>query len=97
VYGPVRTVVWQGPAGNRRPYADLVGNPESNILVMRYGELKTPTRICSVHATNTKSLRRMSRGAKNSRFPLNPKPKCWVSDRSGAPSCTVLKHDPISV
>jgi len=23
VYGPVRTVVWQGSAGNRRPYADL--------------------------------------------------------------------------
>jgi len=22
VYGPVRTVVWQGSAGNRRPYAD---------------------------------------------------------------------------
>jgi hypothetical protein len=23
VYGPVRTVVWQGSAGNRRPYADV--------------------------------------------------------------------------
>jgi len=23
VYGPVRTVVWQGSAGNRCPYADL--------------------------------------------------------------------------
>jgi hypothetical protein len=22
VYGPVRTVVWQGSTGNRRPYAD---------------------------------------------------------------------------
>ena len=22
VYGPVRTVVWQGSAGDRRPYAD---------------------------------------------------------------------------
>src|SRR6266446_5552050 len=29
VYGPVRTVVWQGSAGDRRPYADLVvGYPE---------------------------------------------------------------------
>jgi group II intron maturase len=27
VYGPVRTVVWQGSAGDRRPYADLVGDP----------------------------------------------------------------------
>ena len=25
VYGPVRTVVWQGPAGDRRPYADRGG------------------------------------------------------------------------
>jgi hypothetical protein len=24
VYGPVRTVVWQGSEGDRRPYADLV-------------------------------------------------------------------------
>jgi hypothetical protein len=28
VYGPVRTVVWQGSAGDRRPYADLVGKWE---------------------------------------------------------------------
>jgi hypothetical protein len=27
VYGPVRTVVWQGSVGDHRPYADLVGNP----------------------------------------------------------------------
>ena len=30
VYGPVRTVVWQGSAGDRRPYANLTGNPELN-------------------------------------------------------------------
>jgi len=29
VYGPVRTVVWQGSAGNRRPYADQVDISES--------------------------------------------------------------------
>jgi hypothetical protein len=28
VYGPVRTVVWQGSAGDRRPYADLTGNTD---------------------------------------------------------------------
>ena len=28
VYGPVRTVVWQGSVGDRRPYADLVGVAE---------------------------------------------------------------------
>jgi hypothetical protein len=27
VYGPVRTVVWQGSAGDCRPYADLTGKP----------------------------------------------------------------------
>ena len=30
VYGPVRTVVWQGSAGDRRPYADLTGYTEVN-------------------------------------------------------------------
>jgi hypothetical protein len=30
VYGPVRTVVWQGSAGDRRPYADLTSKPEVN-------------------------------------------------------------------
>jgi hypothetical protein len=28
VYGPVRTVVWQGSAGDRRPYANLTGYSE---------------------------------------------------------------------
>jgi len=32
VYGPVRTVVWQGSAGNRGPYADL-RTAEANILL----------------------------------------------------------------
>jgi hypothetical protein len=26
VYGPVRTVVWQGSAGDCRPYADQIAN-----------------------------------------------------------------------
>ena len=26
MYGPVRTVVWQGSAGDRRPYADPVAH-----------------------------------------------------------------------
>jgi hypothetical protein len=30
VYGPVRTVVWQGSVGDRRPYADLVANLHLN-------------------------------------------------------------------
>ena len=29
VYGPVCTVVWQGSAGDRRPYADQVGMTNS--------------------------------------------------------------------
>jgi hypothetical protein len=28
VYGPVRTVVWQGSVGDRRPYADLTPHPD---------------------------------------------------------------------
>ena len=35
MYGPVRTVVWQGSAGDRRPYADLTGKPETIGLKMR--------------------------------------------------------------
>ena len=34
MYGPVRTVVWQGSAGNRRPYADLTPLPE---MTTRFG------------------------------------------------------------
>ena len=30
MYGPVRTVVWQGSAGDRRPYADLSGFTGTN-------------------------------------------------------------------
>src|SRR4051812_14674229 len=29
VYGPVRTVVWQGSVGDHRPYADQVGKSET--------------------------------------------------------------------
>ena len=32
VYGPVRTVVWQGSAGDRRPYADQVRFSECGFL-----------------------------------------------------------------
>jgi hypothetical protein len=33
VYGPVRTVVWQGSVGDRRPYADQVGDPGNTPLI----------------------------------------------------------------
>jgi hypothetical protein len=33
VYGPVRTVVWQGSAGDRRPYADLTAHSDTIGLV----------------------------------------------------------------
>ena len=36
MYGPVRTVVWQGSAGDRRPYADLVGYWEFNFWLARH-------------------------------------------------------------
>jgi len=33
VYGPVRTVVWQGSAGDRRPYADqnALAKPDQDV------------------------------------------------------------------
>jgi len=31
VYGSVRTVVWQGSVGDRRPYADLTSNSEGKL------------------------------------------------------------------
>ena len=33
MYGPVCTVVWQGLAGDRRPYADLTGFYEKVVKV----------------------------------------------------------------
>jgi len=46
VYGPVRTVVWQGSAGDRRPYANLVGHskavpPWGNAQIPSVSEKKT--------------------------------------------------------
>ena len=37
VYGPVRTVVWQGSAGDCRPYADLGGNPKLSRFGATFG------------------------------------------------------------
>jgi len=42
VYGPVRTVVWQGSAGDRRPYADqvdLTPDLEAKTLTVRLHHL----------------------------------------------------------
>jgi hypothetical protein len=33
VYGPVRTVVWQGSAGDRRPYADQTALPQKWLII----------------------------------------------------------------
>ena len=33
VYGPVRTVVWQGSAGDRRPYADQTPLSDNGMIV----------------------------------------------------------------
>ena len=41
VYGPVRTVVWQGSVGDRRPYADLTRHSE----VGRAGHLTRPEHV----------------------------------------------------
>src|SRR5450755_3054732 len=46
VYGPVRTVVWQGAAGNCRPYADQTGYPS----MFRKGSPTGPA-VCGVGMT----------------------------------------------
>jgi len=45
VYGPVRTVVWQGSAGDRRPYADLKGKQEGTELTSRLPTIQKLTPI----------------------------------------------------
>ena len=47
VYGPVCTVVWQGSAGDRRPYADQtasweVGSPAHGGIVMEHNPTWSP-------------------------------------------------------
>ena len=37
MYAPVRTVVWQGSAGDRRPYADQVTFEEISIHLLQAG------------------------------------------------------------
>ena len=61
VYGPVRTVVWQGSAGDRRPYADLVGNWEVNFWFARHSPremdratIRAPERWCMGLSTGTR-------------------------------------------
>jgi len=38
VYGPVRTVVWQGSAGNRCPYADQIAKSLNERLCLLTGQ-----------------------------------------------------------
>ncbi len=45
MYGPVRTVVWQGSAGNRCPYADLTPKPDMCLHIS--GELPNPSRMAA--------------------------------------------------
>jgi hypothetical protein len=35
VYGPVRTVVWQGSAGDRGPYADQTALWDMRVVILR--------------------------------------------------------------
>src|SRR5437879_4216344 len=66
VYGPVRTVVWQGSAGDRRPYADSSGPSYAHLtllteLVNRVWQVPTLTRgatFCCRYAASFGCLRR---------------------------------------
>ena len=61
MYGPVRTVVWQGSAGDRRPYADQVPFLESGIsdvcLGTTVGTAQTTTK--RVSASESSVARRL--------------------------------------
>ncbi len=42
MYGPVRTVVWQGSAGDCRPYADQTGLPDMLLTLRSFRGAKAP-------------------------------------------------------
>jgi len=54
VYGPVRTVVWPGSAGDRRPYADLVGHSKVIAQLLVNGNLN----VCTSPDTYDNATRR---------------------------------------
>ncbi len=62
VYGPVRTVVWQGSVGDRRPYADLVAK---GLLIHRKRHLACYriVRHCETIPAFTKSVPLISSSA----------------------------------
>ena len=55
VYGPVRTVVWQGSAGNRCPYADQTGYSDKWMLGW-LGKVRRPSRVLHDRATTQPEL-----------------------------------------
>jgi Group II intron, maturase-specific domain len=55
VYGPVRTVVWQGSAGDCRPYADLTGYSDKWMLGW-LGKVRRPSRVLHDRATTQPEL-----------------------------------------
>jgi hypothetical protein len=56
VYGPVRTVVWQGSAGDRRPYANLTGNSEISGLETGTGDSACQAEISRSGTSDLRNL-----------------------------------------
>jgi hypothetical protein len=56
VYGPVRTVVWQGSAGDRGPYADQTGIWEVMVRVLSQVRRKLLSALVSAHQRPLPSL-----------------------------------------
>ena len=66
MYGSVRTVVWQGSVGDRRPYADQVGFAPVNCQFARQNEAARNSGEFSVIPILNESLR----GRENPREPV---------------------------
>jgi hypothetical protein len=70
VYGPVRTVVWQGSAGDRRPYADLVAHSERARSAGPSTARRPPTRDLSRRAFDKSNVYGMAANAETDRLAL---------------------------
>jgi hypothetical protein len=73
VYGPVRTVVWQGSAGDRRPYADLTGHSEVKTSARLARSTEPEVGICEGKLTDSGWLKGPQKGSCD-RF-------CIIADR----------------
>jgi hypothetical protein len=77
VYGPVRTVVWQGSVGDHRPYADRVGIADiERLRVTPQGDSNLEQKLIF----DTNLFARVLSGLRP--FARNSESKCYAVDRA---------------